>query len=384
MTGTAWLIEGSRFIPLTGGWDPLTWHRTDEAWTWQLVDRATGRHVGELDGVEDGQLTFNVNAQTRGTGSLTWSGWLDDMPDWRNTRVQPTYTTTLAGGARITWPMGVYMCASPSITATSTIPGAFGLVEARVSLYDLTLPLRRAKLSNYSGVNAGRNVVDHVRLLLDTQAPSVQHAIEDNDAVLRSPMTWDPDTPWLTVINALLDAAGMFGLWADEMGRLRSSAYVRPQDRPEIWSFTEGTTAVHEETITHDRDDFEVPNRVTAISRADEDVPALRKVVRLDDYDPTHPHSFAVTGEWVDRVETDVEAADIDVLTQRAERWLQAGLSVASTVTLTHAPIPLTPLDRVSVSSAGIEVPAGTVQTIEIPCTPGEDWTTTIREVATP
>lgn len=377
MTGTAWLALDDRRAPLPPGWGPLTGHRYREEWTWRLLDRATRRYLGDLDGVEGGDLTLNVNADTRGTGSLTWSGPLVDQPVWRDVRVQPVYSATLLYGSTITWPMGLYMCSSPSVDVADRH------AQTTLQLYDQTLVLRRARLGRTSGVAAGTNVVDHVRWVAATQAPSVQLALEDSPATLRSSMTWDADTPWLTIFNALLTAAGMVALWADPDGLLRSAPYVRPQDRPVVWAFDEGVTAVHEEDVVHTRDDFEVPNRVNAISRGDEDAPVMRATVLLDDLIPGHPLSYERTGQWVDRVERDVEAADLAVLRSRAERWMREGIEVIDDVTITHMPVPISLLDRVSLDSGGLVVPSGTVQTITIPCTPGEDldWTTRIRKV---
>ena len=375
-SGTAWLIHDDRLTPLPVGWAPLVGHRAAEEWRWQVIDRDTGQVTGRMDGVEGGNLRLNVYADTRGTGSLRWSGPLDDMPTWRNIRVQPVYVATLLDGSSVEWPMGVYLCTSPRTDVQD------GWAEVDVSLFDPTLVLRRAKLSKTSGVNAGTAVVSHVRLILDTQAPSVRHALEDSDATLRSSMVWEPGTPWLRVINDLLDAAGMFALWADADGVLRSSPYVRPQDRPLVWDFAEGATAVHEAGVQHDRDDFDVPNRITLISRADGDLPALRARLTLDDIDPASPYAYAQTGEWVDRVEDNIEAADLAVLQARADRLLREGVSVASTVTLTHAPLPLGLQDRVSVHTGGLVVPSAVIQSVDIPCAAGEDWTTTVREVA--
>lgn len=375
MSGTAWLVADDRFTPLPAGWEPLTGHRTDESWTWRLIDRA-GRHVGDLDGVGGGNLTLNVNANTRGTGSLTWSGRHADMPNWRDVLVQPIYSATLLDGSTVAWPMGVYLCASPSIDVADRH------ARAEVSLYDQTLRLRRAKLTNTWGVPAGTNVVHQIRALFVEYAPITRHALEDSSETLRNSMVWEPGTPILRVMNDLADAAGMFALWADADGLIRTSPYVRPQDRPHVWKFTEGVESVHEENVTHDRDDFDVPNRVTGISRTDgEDEPALRFQLTLDEIDPAHPMAFVRTGEWVDRFEPEVEATSMEVLTQRVERWLREGIAVTSTVTLTHAPLPLALQDKISIDSGGLIIPAATVQTIDIPCAAGEDWTTTIREV---
>ena len=376
-SGTAWLIHDDRQVALPAGWEPLTGHRSEESWTWRLINRA-GSYVGDLDGVEGGSLNLNVFADTRGTGSLTWSGWLDEMPNWRDVLVQPVYTATLLDGSTVSWPMGVYLCTSPS-----TGHSFGGLVTVEVALYDQTLRLRRAKLTNTWGVPAGTNVVHQIRALFAEYAPIVRHALEDSSETLRNSMVWEPGTPILRVMNDLADAAGMFALWADADGLVRTSPYVRPQDRPRVWVFTEGVESVHEENVTHDRDDFDVPNRVTGISRTDgEDEPALRFQLTLDEIDPAHPLAFVRTGEWVDRFESEVEATSMEVLAQRVERWLREGISVTSTATLTHAPLPLALQERTAINSGGLFIPSATVQSIDIPCAPGEDWTTTLRGVA--
>lgn len=370
---TAWLTLDDRQTPLPAGWEPLTGHRDAEWWTWRLIDRATGRHLGDLDGVEGGSLSLNVNADTRGTGSLSWSGWLDDMPRWRETRVQPVYSARLMDSSVASWPMGVYLCSSPS-----TDYSFGGHVQTSVQLYDRTLILRRAKFVNTEGVRAGEPVVPHVRGLISTYnaGPS---ALEDSGATLRSSIVWDAGTEVLRAVNDLLEAAGMVALWADPDGALRSSPSVRPQDRPLVWGFKEGVKAIHGEQVTHDFDDFEVPNRVTAIIRAEPGVPTLRAKAELP---PSHPLSYASTGEWVDRTEPEVEATSLEVLAERAQRWLTEGASVTSSATVTHRPVPLGLLDRVSLDSGGLVMPSATVQTIDIQCTPGDDWKTRIREVA--
>ena len=59
------------------------------------------------------------------------------------------------------------------------------------------------------------------------------------------------------------------------------------------------------------------------------------------------------------------------------------GLAVTSTWTTRARPGPAQGHDRVTLRSGALQKPiSGTVQTISIPCEPGEDWTTTLREVS--
>lgn len=370
---TAWLVEDDRRTPLPAGWSPLTGHRTDEGWTWRLMDRSD-RFLGLLDGVESGRLDRNVNADIRGAGSLSWSGLPGEQPDWSTTRVQPVYHATLADGVLVEWPMGVYLCTSPGDEYGD------GFVSTDVRLYDKTLILRKGGTTNAYGVGAGRNIVQRVRELLDRHYGG-RHAIEDSVAVTRSPMTWEPGTPWLTVLNDLLDAAGYFALAADGGGVLRSGPYTRPADRGLAYDFTDGPSSVYSADFRHVRDDFDTPNRVTLTSRADGDTPALWAQRTLDQIAPGHPLSYAVLGYWVDRTEENVEASSLAVLQAQADRYIRESVARASDIELTHAPVPIDLLDRVRFHREGVLTVDAVVQTMSIDCAAGADWTTHLREV---
>ena len=376
MSGLAWVLPDGRTTTLPAGWAPLTGHRVAETYEWRLLDDRD-RFVGLLDGVESGSLDGNVNADTRWTGQLTWSGDPLTQPSWRDTRVQPAYTATLGDGSTVTWPLGVFLCSSPDDAYTD------GLVTCSVALFDKTLIPRRTRVRFSYTVTAGVNVIDKVRTLLNLYYGG-RHTIEDSTATLRSSMTWEADTPWLTVINELLSAAGYFALAADGDGVLRSGPYVRPQDRPRVFDFTDGDVSIYDPGFTHRKDDFDVPNRVSLSSRADGDTPALRSSITLDDIAPGHPWATSTTGQIIDRVERDVEATSQAVLDAKAERLMREALQVTSDVQLTHAPVPLGLLDRVrfrrTFEHGALDLDA-VVQTMSIDCTPGADWTSNVREV---
>ena len=359
-------------VPLPPGWAPLAAGRTDDVWTWTAVDRATGASTGPLGHVSDADLRIDLEDDLRWSGHLTWSGPADEEPDWRQTQVAARYSATLADGSAVSWPMSVYRC------ATSRRDHDGDHVSVRVSLYDRSLPLRRGRTRTSYTLARGTTVVPAVRSLLATHAAGAPCVVEDSAATLRSDMTWDGGTPWATVIDDLLGAIGYTRLAADRDGVLRSGPHVAPTDRPVVWTYAPGPSALHSGRWGHEEDDYDVPNRVTLVSRGDGDAEALTSTVTLDDLVPGHPLSQAVTGEWVDLFEEGVEAATQAVLDAEARRRLMAGLRVASTVDVSHAPLPLLPGDRVRWARLDADA---VVRRVDIDCSSGAEWETTLQLV---
>lgn len=371
--GVVWVEPSGLTRSLPQGWEPLTGHRTDEAWTWRTVERTSSLVTGTLDGVEGGRLLFNLDADTRGTGSLTWSGPLEDMPSWGEVHVQPVHEVTLGDGSVISWPMGVYLATSPATEVHD------GWASCEVQLFDRTLMIRRAKLLKASGVNAGTAVVAHVRSILDAQAPNAPHALEDSAATTRVPLSWDAGTSWAVICNELLSSIGYESLWADEHGVLRSGPYVEPSARPFVHDFADGSLAVHSAEATRTLDNFDAPNRVRVIGPATDTVTALSVTDTLDAFAPEHPLSFDSRGFWVDEVEEGVDG-DEAALAARARRVLREAASSRSTIDVVHAPLPLGLGERVSVDVGGLVVPSATVRVIDIDCALGADWRTQLKE----
>ena len=115
------LTRNNRTTPLPSGWEGLVAHGT-ESWSWRLLDldRVV---IGTLDGVEGGSLNWNVNAETRTTATLTWSGHYTDEPDWLKVLVQPVFTLTAVDGTQWSWPMGVYLPSRPPHRRVSSNTG---------------------------------------------------------------------------------------------------------------------------------------------------------------------------------------------------------------------------------------------------------------------
>lgn len=358
--------------------DALTGHR-HETWTWRLLDHQD-RDLGVLSGVTEGRLSLDVTRETRGEGSLTWAGLGVDAPDWRTVRIQPWYhalcTAATGEQVRVSWPFAVML---PSTERVTHGPGH---VTVPVALYDKTLILRRTKTLGTYGVEAGTIVAPLVVSLVTEHAGGAV-AVEESSTALRSAMTWEAGTPWLTIVNELLDAAGYFALWADGDGVLRSERYREPGSRPLQWAFTDGHASIYRPDLEQARSWFDTPNRVTLVSRADPDTPAM--VATAENRDVSDPLSYDRLGYWVDHQETDVEAADSWVLQVLADQTLASMRRRSSTITLTHAPLPLDINGRVTVRRDGGGAPfsaAGVVRSVTVDATTaGSLWTTRVLEV---
>lgn len=347
----------------------LTGDRTTE-YRWDLLDLSDAL-VGTLDQAEGARLEWSVAREIRSTGSLEWAG--SSIPDWTQVRLQPWVTITDPLGATLTWPLGVYIPTTPSVTWSPTC------ATAQVDLYDKLQLLVDAKVTAPYALPQGSVITDAVRALI-AGTGETRMVITDSASTLRSSMIWEPGVTVLRIVNDLLATANYFSVWVDGQGYFRADPYVAPQSRGIAWSFADDESSIYAPGWAHDRDAFGVPNVVTLISRSDADTPALTATAR--NATVGDPLSVPSRGREVIVVETDVEAASQDVLDGLAARRLADLSRVSSSVQIQHAPIPLLLNDAVRFASttAGLDV-LGVVQSMTLDCAPGALMTSHLQEV---
>lgn len=79
---------------------------------------------------------------------------------------------------------------------------------------------------------------------------------------------WDAGTPYLTIINDMLDYMGYFSLSCDPFGNYYALPYQTPKERPLKYRWEEGAEALFEPEITWTHDMYNVPNKVVYIVQA--------------------------------------------------------------------------------------------------------------------
>lgn len=371
-------VDDTRVTELPIGWDVLVSHG-DISWSWRLLDRRRV-FLGDLDGVTDGALNLNLHGQTRGTGSLTWTGAAGDVPAWLDVLVQPVCTLTAPDGSRASWPMGVYM---PSTPDEQHVPHR--RLTVPVSLFDRTLMLRQAKATTDFSLPAGTVVTEAVTdLVAQTVGGDDQVAIPELPDTLRQARVWEPGTERLAIVNDLLDSINYGALYADATGLLRAEPYVRPGDRPSAWTFVENAQGITAPVVHRRSNYFDAPNTFAGYSTADGDTPPLFATAAIPDGHPLSAVSRGVPGypHEVTRVETHLEVASQAVLQARVDRWRDEAMNPDVTINFEHRPIPgLWPSARVDLDLDTISGPA-VIETLNITCDSGSLWRTGTRAVA--
>ena len=289
--------------------------------------------IGLLDGVEAGSCSLrgSIYADIRWSGDLSWSG--RTSPDWSRLLVHPHYVVD--GQA---YPLCPPLHARrPSITYASAVSES-----SSVQLYDVTYRVQAARLSQAVSYPAGTPITATVAERLAALGIT-RMAIAPSPAVLASPMSWDINTTELVVINNLLAAAGYWSLHADPSGALAGAPYVNPAQQVAVYDYRPGSRSTYQSTHTWTRDDWDVPNRLTGVSRD-----GVAVTVTLDELDAQSPYAHASRGMWVDGdTLRDVDAADAAALRSRVVAEMLRDTSVASTREVKHAWMPGVQLGRV-------------------------------------
>ena len=351
--------------------DLLSSHR-EESWSFTLMDKRDSA-VGDLDGVTACNLTYNVNAEVRGGGSLEYVG---PPLDWRTHRIQPWYTVRGAGGREHSWPLGVFIPKAPRLNyGDTTQPVSLELYD---KLYLLTTQMSTATLYT---VAAGQVVTTRVRTLLANAG--LRSSIVDSPATLRTAMAWPAGTPYLKIVNELLESINYFSMWVDSNGIYRAAPYVRPQDRAPVYGFVDDGTSIYTPDVGHERDDYFVPNRVILTSTVDAETESPPMVaIATDEGGLSSPYSYETTGIRVVHPEEGIEATDQATLEALAAKRLEELQRVTSSYEIEHLVIPMDLNDVVTFrrDAHGLSALA-TVQTMALSMTGGGLCQTKLREV---
>lgn len=331
MTGEFWTVVPNH--PYFDGRDPWVEHR-EETWRFDLLD-LNDKLIGSLDGVEEASFEFNVNQTIRSSGSLTWVRPQQGGPslEWTQLRVQPWYLLRAPGTGEVVaeYPIGVFLPSFPTRQLSSI--GA----KIEIDLHDKLLILDQDKTAEAYTANSGELVTTLIRQLLLNAGQTSLNMDESTD-ILRSNMTWDAGTSWLSIINDVLDAAGYFSLGVDGYGTYQAMKYVEPAQRGVDRAFLDNAESIYDDELGHDEDLFDVPNRVVAISTADGETEAL---VAVHSDTTSGRFSIPTRGRVIVHVEEGVETTSLSALRTHAQRRLIELQQVTSSFDVNHAVVPL-------------------------------------------
>lgn len=213
----------------------------------------------------EGSIQRSMFANIHGTITLTLSRslqWgIDLVRPWMRLRDKGT-------GFSARWDLGVYMLTSPERVRGET-PETYS-VDGYDRLYLLDRQVGRdySVTVNTTYRKALTDVFAAAGLTgFDIDGAAADHTLPRERLWPLVPVTTNPDqtdTPvtWLRIINDLLLAINFRGVWADEKGRFRCSAYQRPETRPHEFHFdVDDPETILDEERWVSLDQWKTPNR---------------------------------------------------------------------------------------------------------------------------
>ena len=233
---------------------------------YELLDSGNG-FVADLEKVSDGTVEYSRFADIRRKIRLEMTDGEAVEIDWLSDRVKPWVRLWLppyGDDDYVEWPQGVFLLSTPTKHADKQ-----GAIRRSVEGYDQLQVFLDDLIDDRYAVTAGTAYTTAVTALLG----SVAQNVTTSAAVLPADMEWEPGTPKLKIINALLSAINYESLYFDENGTAVVKPYVTPADRATEYTYADDDASLIVPDVDQTLDLFSVPNKwVLVVSNPDQDV----------------------------------------------------------------------------------------------------------------
>lgn len=311
------------------------------------VSRATGLETERLVMLKGGSITRNNDVRVFETAEVEAVGTVDLGPDL----VRVYMETEWPDGTTETTVLGTFLPTVPSRGITDQYSKASMKLTGR--LQELLDDKFSVPVVYQKGTNAVKAAADICR----QQGLSV--IADDSDFTITNPRSYgvgvqqnnsETGDTKLDAVNDLLALADFQAAKTDERGNVIMRKYVRPDERPEVWTFTEGSSATFEADMKEERDISKTANHVVVVYQNEEST----FLGEAYDTDPTSELSTVSRGRTITKTYsyTELPPGKTDSERQqyanaRAERLLKSDQSVIRKVFMRYAYAPITATDAV-------------------------------------
>lgn len=286
--------------------------------------------------VESGGVSVVALSRMGGSADVVLDEHDQAEVDWFRDRFSIAYDPGVPGLDPIPW--GVYLPATPVLDHDGVRYSRSVELTTKVAIIDQDAVTESWSLPANSLIIPA--VVDLIESTGETRI-----AVTESTARTSSTLAFEAGTSKLTIINELLTSANYTSLWADGLGQFRVEPYIDPADRPLAHHFEYGEASLIVPGWTREQDVLSVPNRVIVTSPGDDESDAIVGIA--ENIDPASPYSIPSRGRVIARAEEVSDMTSTSAATAHARRLLQAGMTPVSTVTVSHAILPLEPHDLV-------------------------------------
>ena len=226
-----------------------------------------------LDCVESGTISYNSLDSLKMCADLTVSKHYLEQLDIEAIRIYMVLNNEKSL-------LGTFLVSTPS----STFENISESLE--VTCYSTLWLLKADKTDKRYYISKGTNAVNEVRRILNDRFSRYSNMLVDSDKTTSVDKEYEIGTPYIEIINDLLDCINYTSLYVDAEGTYIAKPYVLPKDREVEFTYNEDdVNNILETSCKSELDLFNVPNKfVRYISDAEVDLVA------------TYTNEYGVTG----------------------------------------------------------------------------------------
>lgn len=275
------------------------------------LDRNRNR-TGTLDGVKSFSISMKNGSPIRGSGTIDID--LQSNINLRSIMVRPWVEVSFDGESESYPLLTAFLNYDDRLDSSSSVK-----ISAQMS--DTTIRLDDSVGQGYS-IASGTVVTTQIRTILNNLG-FANPAITESSRTTSTNMYWGNDKTWRNVISDLASVANFAAAYADPWGNIQVRPYVLPTKRPIAHTWRHGETATFDENITVTTNAGDIPNHLVVVAKTNGDTAA--NVVERWDTDPNSSWSTVTRGYTVPKPVSDVDAADLATLNEKADRlWAEA------------------------------------------------------------
>lgn len=293
--------------------------------------------LGWLSGIEEAEIANNALATLKRSMKFRVSTVNDDTFDWAKDRIRPWAYLQMPGGGEASFPLGVFLPATPSVEVSGVSQYQTRSVEAFDQLLVLSDDVLDARLTVTTGTNYVTAVADTL-----TAAGVTQQLLVPTALTLPADREWPPGTSRLEVVNDLLNAINYGSLFFNAEGFAAAEPYVSPADALSEFTYITDDRSVILPDAEHELDLFSVPNKwILYVSQPDR--PEL--IATYTNTNPDSPTSTVARGRTItdfreEQAEGE-EAVDQTTLDAKVARLAESASQVYSSVEFSTLIMPI-------------------------------------------
>lgn len=274
-----------------------------------------------------GNISINFDRNIIGTINLTINdnatiNYLSDL-------IRPWYYTEYEG-LTYKFPLGTFLLLSPNRHSDGKS------IERPVHGFDLLYALEQDKINNSVSYDAGDNVIDTVKAILDSVGSWVTYNIPDSSETLAEDISYELGKSKLFVINSLLHKINYYSIWCSGLGVFRSIPWSEIPNK--IWTFEDNNESLYAKGTLQKIDYANIFNKVIIIARQlTQDTEPLYKELTFEDIDmDDFELSYTSIGRYITKV-FQSEATSQSYVDLRAERELRKMTEIEESINYRHA-----------------------------------------------